>query len=122
MKQRGDPVRLLGRRALLLGLFALAILGIFGVWGTYQKDREAAALNAEAQAQAADLAQREQELKNNIANLETNRGKEAALRQQYALAAEGEGVIVIVDQATQTQPTASSSAFAEWLHKTFPWW
>lgn len=103
-------------------LFAIAVAGVFGVWNTYQKEQEAALLNQEAQAQASDLFEREAQLEKDITNLQTDRGKEAVLRQQYALAARGERVIVIVDQPAQTAPTASSSAFIEWLHKTFPWW
>lgn len=122
MRQRGDPVRLLGRRLLLAALLGLAIFGLFGVWNTYQKERESAMLDKEAQAQASDLVEREGKLTNDITELQTDRGKEEALREQYALAAKGEHVIVIVDQPAQAAPTASSSAFVEWLHKTFPWW
>lgn len=122
MRQRNEPVRLLGRRLLLAGLCALVVAGSFGVWGTYQKERESAALDAEAEAQAADLSQREAKLTSDIADLETNRGKEAALRQQYALAAQGESMVLIVDSSAQTPMTASTSAFVAWLHKTFPWW
>jgi cell division protein FtsB len=122
MKVREDPVRLLGRRILLVALVGVAIVAALGVWNTYEKDREAAVLDSEAQAQAKDLVQRETELKADIANLQTNRGKEAALRQQYALAGQGEGVVIIVNQSAQSAPTASTSAFVEWLHKAFPWW
>ncbi|MCR4325532.1 MAG: hypothetical protein NUV59_01880 [Patescibacteria group bacterium] len=121
-RQRGDPVRLLGRRLLLGFLIALTVAAGFGVWNTYKKEREAAELMREAQIQADDLAQREAQLTRDIADLESERGKEAALRQQYALAAKGEGLIVIVDRPAQPQQTASSSAFVEWLHQTFPWW
>ena len=122
IRGREDPVRLLGRRVLLGILLAIAIAGVFGLWNIYQKERESAALNAEAQAQLADLERRQQTLTSNIAELETDRGKEAALRDQYALAAKGEGLIVIVDASAPPTQTASSSAFIEWLHKTFPWW
>ncbi len=122
LRQRSDPVRLLGRRLLLVALFILTVLGVLGVWNTYQKERESAALARESQAQALDISQREAKLKRDIADLQTNRGKEEALRQQYALAAQGEHVIVIVDSPAQAPKTASSSAFVEWLHKTFPWW
>jgi cell division protein FtsB len=122
MRQRNEPVRLLGRRLLLVGLLILSVLGSLGVWNTYQKERESAALDREAQAQAQDLSQREAKFETDIAELQTNRGKEEALREQYALAAKGEHVIVIVDQPEQAPTTASSSAFVEWLHKTFPWW
>jgi|SRR3989344_622416 len=122
LKQREDPVRLLGKRFLLAALCVLAVVGAFAVWNTYQKERESAILDGEAQAMALDITDREAKLKSDIAKLQTDRGKETALRQQYALAAEGERVIVIVNQSAQTAPTASSSAFIEWLHKTLPWW
>lgn len=122
VRRREDPVRLLGKRLLLVALIAFAFIASLGVWNTYQKDQEATALEAQAQAQAQDLTQREEQLQHDIADLDTARGKEAALREQYALAALGEGVVVIVDQPSTPAPTASTSAFVEWLQKAFPWW
>ena len=122
MRPRNDPVRLFWRRLVLLGLFALVLLAASGVWNAYQKERESRALRVQAQAQLNDLSAQQSELHSDIDKLQTERGKEAVLRQQYALAAKGEGVIVIVDPSTSTEATATSSAFAEWLHNTFPWW
>ena len=121
-RQRGDPVRLLGKRVLLVVLFALVVGGSLGVWRTYQKERESLALDTQARARAADLAEREGKLKKDIDLLQTDRGREEALREQYAFAAAGEGVVIIVDQPGAPVPSASSSAFVEWLHRTFPWW
>lgn len=121
-RQRHDAARLLGRRVLLALMISVALAGTFGVWNTFRKERESAALMREAEAQATELVQREGQLKADIANLQTDRGKEEALRQGFALAGAGEGLIVIVDQPAQPTPTASTSAFVEWLHKTFPWW
>lgn len=120
-RKRNDPVRLLGRRILLLVLFVGVIFGSIGVWNAYRKERESATLRDEAQRQLSDLSKRQDQLHTDIANLQTDRGKEAILRQQYALASKGEDVIVIVDQA-QAEPQATSSAFADWFHHTFPWW
>lgn len=122
IRPRNDPVRLFWRRMAILGLFALVIFAASGVWNAYQKERESGALRAQAQTQLNDLTSQQNELNSDINKLQTERGKEAVLRQQYALAAKGEGVIVIVDPSTPTQATATSSAFAEWLHNTFPWW
>jgi cell division protein FtsB len=122
LRQRNEPVRLLGRRLLLLALGVLIVVALFGVWNVYQKDRESEALKKQAQVQLSDLAGREAQLNADIATLQTDRGKEAALRQEYALAAKGEGLIVIVDPASGTPIEATSSAFVQWLHKTFPWW
>jgi len=106
----------------ILGLLALVVLAASGVWNAYQKERESGALRAQAQAQLNDLTTQQSELNSDINKLQTARGKEAVLRQQYALAAKGEGVIVIVNPSTSTEAATTSSAFVEWLHNTFPWW
>ncbi len=104
-------------------LFILFVSAVFGVWGVYQKDRESMVLRAQAQAQLSDLSERQSQLNADISTLQTERGMEAALRQQYALAAQGEDMIIIVD-ATSATPVeeATSSAFVQWMRKTFPWW
>jgi cell division protein FtsB len=106
---------------MLVGLFVLVVAAGSGVWSAYHKQQESAALRAQAENQLADLSERQMQLNADIAKLETDRGKEEVLRDQYALAAQGEGLIVIVDSTT-TEVQATSSAFAEWLHNTFPWW
>lgn len=121
IRPRNDPVRLLGRRLLIAALFALVIVAGVGVWNAYRKERDSALMRDEAQARLRDLSGRQDELTSDIAKLETARGKEEVLRDQYALAAKGEKLIVIVNPST-SESTATSSAFVEWLHNTFPWW
>jgi len=121
IRSRNDPVRLFGRRLLILGLFALVVAAASGAWSAYQKERESSQLRAQAQAQLSDLTNRQKELNSDIAKLETARGKEEVLRSQYALAGYGEQEIIIIDP-TSTEVHATSTAFAEWLHNTFPWW
>jgi len=60
------------------------------VWNIAGKAQESAVLKKQAQAQLADLMRRQGQLTSDIENLKTDRGKEEALRQQYALAAKGE--------------------------------
>jgi cell division protein FtsB len=122
IRSPNDPVRLFWRRLVILGLFLLVAFAASGVWNAYQKEKESRELRAQTQAQLNDLTTQQGELSSDIDKLQTERGKEAVLRQQYALAAKGEGMIVIVDPSTSTQVAATSSAFAEWLHNTFPWW
>ncbi len=121
IRSRNDPVRLFGRRLVLLALLALIIIAGVGVWGTYQKERESYALRQEAEMQLSDLSERQTQLDLDIANLETDRGKEQVLREQYALAARGEGLIVIVD-TPPVAPTRATSSLVDWLKKTFTWW
>jgi cell division protein FtsB len=121
IRPRNDPVRLFWRRLLLLGLFVLVVASALGVWSAYGKEQESAQLRHDAEAQLQDLTTRQAQLQTDIGKLQTDRGKEEVLREQYALAGKGEGLIVIVDP-TPTEPVATSSAFAQWLHKTFPWW
>ncbi len=119
--RRNDPVRLFGRRLMLVGLAVLIVAVGSGVWSAYHKQQESAALRTQAENQLADLSKRQAQLNTDIAKLETDRGKEEVLREQYALAAKGEELIVIVSPTT-TAVQATSSPFASWLHNTFPWW
>lgn len=115
-----DPVRLTMRRAVMLFLLALIIFGAFGVWSAYRKERESAALRMQSQSALADLTEQHDKLVANIADLESDRGKEAALRQEYSVGKEGEHLIVIVDPATTT-PIQATSTFLQKIESAF-WW
>jgi hypothetical protein len=121
IRKRNDPVRLLGSRALLAGLFVLVALAGWGTWGAYQKDRESTALRTQAQVQLKDLSSQKTQLDSDIAILQTNRGKEALLRAQYALARAGEQEIIIVDPAASA-PVQATSTFMDTLKKALWWW
>ncbi len=98
-EKREDPIRLMRRRLVILVLLALVFVGVRGVWGVYQKEQESRALRAEAEMQLAELKIREADLRRDMAALKSERGIEEVLREEYELAKEGEGVIVIVDPA-----------------------
>ena len=102
-QQRRDPMRLMWRRLLALGLFILVIIALRGVWGVYEKSNDSYALKMEAEAKLEELQKRESELRADIANLRSEKGVEAELRERYDLAAEGEGVVVIVDPPSATK-------------------
>lgn len=121
VRDRHNPVRLFGRRLLIIGLLALLILAIPGVWGAYRKERESRALRTEAEVQLSDLSTREAELNADIAKLESDRGKEEALREQYALAKRGEGLIIIVDPR-ESQEVRATSTLMRLVRKFLPFW
>ncbi len=103
--QREDPVRLMRRRIIALILLVLVGLGLQGVWKVYWKQAESASMRSEAEAQLAAIKAREGDLRGDIAHLKSDQGIETVLREEYELAHEGEGVIVIVgDEAISTAP------------------
>ena len=102
-------------------LLAIVLAAIGGVWNAYEKERESAVLRTEAEVQLQDLDKRQTQLKSDIANLQTDRGREEVLREQYALAAQGEGLIVIVEPQATT-PTPQPSSVMQWVRKFLPFW
>ncbi|MDO8514198.1 MAG: hypothetical protein Q7S50_01490 [bacterium] len=121
IRQRNDPVRLFGKRLLLVALFVGVIVAIGGAWSAYKKERESRALRVEAEAQLRDFSERQAQLDSDIANLQTDRGMEGVLREQYALAARGEKLIVIVEPQ-KPEPIEAPPSVLQWLHRVFPWW
>jgi cell division protein FtsB len=119
-RQRNDPARLIWRRLGIVVLIALVCFAGWSVWGAWQKDQESAALDQESQAALATLSSQQTELQQNITDLETTRGKEAALREEYAVGAQGEGMIIIVD-ATST-PLPPTPTLLDKLRSAFSWW
>ena len=114
-------MRLLWRRLGIVALLILVLVAASGVWSVYQKERESLQLRSEAESQYNMLSQQQTQLQSDIANLETDRGKEAALRQQYAVGKKGEGLIVIVDSKADV-PRQASSTIMQWVHKFLPFW
>src|SRR3989344_9212426 len=118
---RRDPLRLLGKRLLLVLLLLLVAVAISGVWKAYRKEQESLVLRQEAEVQLADLAKRKAQLEADITKLNTPRGMEEALREQYGLAKSGEHVIIIVDSSAPA-PVPETSPVMEWFQKTLSWW
>jgi len=121
IRARNDPVRIFLRRLLLAALFALVIFGAWSVWGAWRKEQESAALKQQSEAALADLTTQQSQLQANIASLQSDRGREAQLRQEYAVGKSGENLVIIVDAST-TAPAAPPQSFLERLKKAFSWW
>src|SRR5882757_8572495 len=103
-KQRNDPVRIFWRRLLMLVLVVFVFFGIWAVVGVYLKERESSALRVQAENQLQDLQGRETALNERIVSLETSRGQEEALRDQYQVGKDGEAMITIVDEPASSTP------------------
>lgn len=116
LTRQQEAVRLLFRRALLLGLlFVAGFLG-WAVWGVYWKDRESADLRAQSERKLSDFQARYDALSASIAGLSTERGKEELLRDTEDVGKPGEKLIVIVDPSasSDTAPQSTSTPEAWW--------
>ena len=86
------------------GLALVVLILLWAVWGIFRKEEIARRAVRDTRAELATLEARKGVLEGNIAELETERGKEATLRQAYGVAKPGEEVIIVVpaDGATTT--------------------
>ena len=99
------------RQGLLLGGLVLASFWLVSlIWGIAGKVQIAVSQAHEGKRQYAALEARRERLSANLAELETPRGKDAAIRTAFGVAKSGEEVIVMVPPATSTPPKAK------------PWW
>ncbi len=119
-EKREDPIRLMRRRLVILVLLALVFVGVRGVWGVYKKEQESRMLRAETEMQLAKLKVREADLRRDMASLKSERGIEEVLREEYELAKEGEGVIVIVDP-TEPVPKEPEPTRMQRIGSWFGW-
>ncbi len=92
---------------------ALAVLVLWLLWlliGIIRKEEIARHAVADTKAELATLQTRQTTLKQNLAELDTERGQEASLRETYGVAKPGEGVIIVVPPKIATSTP------------TLPWW
>ncbi len=121
--KRSDPVRLFARRLALLALFIIVIAACSALWDVYKKERDSRLFRNQAEAQLYNLSMQEDHLNAEIARLETSRGKEEVLRQNYELAREGENVIMIIEPPdAPVVPATSSPTMMRWIHWIIPFW
>jgi len=101
---------------LLLALLAL----LKGGWNVYQKQREAYVHKINAEAKLDELVDRKRQLQAEVLHLKSNRGIEEEMRQQFEVAREGEGLIIIVDRPS---PEGEEGVVKgkEWWRPVWPW-
>ncbi|RJR14024.1 hypothetical protein C4585_00955 [Candidatus Parcubacteria bacterium] len=119
--QKRDPARLFLRRIGLVALCIIVFIAASGVYKVYQKEKESRESRVQAENEYAELQKRETRLKEDLAMLQTDRGMEEALRQQYELAESGENLIVIVEPPTIPSTEATSSPLQKWFEGFLFW-
>jgi cell division protein FtsB len=120
--KRFDPVRLIVRRLGLLLLLVLVLGALSALWDVYKKERDSRVLREQAEAQLRNLTQQEERITAEISRLETVRGKEELLRENYEMARDGEQLIIIIEPPTAAPVEATTTPMMEWMHRLIPFW
>jgi cell division protein FtsB len=100
-----------------LSIIALSMVALFlakGVWTIWQKERIATSEAKAAALNRSEVEAREHALSASLDALQSERGKEAAIREKFGATKPGEGVIVIVDPE---RPTTSAATTTSWWQK-----
>jgi cell division protein FtsB len=98
---------------------ALAILVLWLLWllfGIIRKEEIARHAVQDTKVALTTLQERKATLKENLAELDTERGQEATVRETYGVAKPGEGVIIVVPPKE-----ATSSPQLPWWRKALHW-
>jgi predicted Holliday junction resolvase-like endonuclease len=107
------------RRMLTVVLLAAVFIGIKAAWSVFEKERETREKALAAETQLKELEERERLLREEVAYRASERGLEDTLRTEYALAREGERLMVIIDESSY--PTTTSLAPTEKKRDWWPW-
>lgn len=92
----------------VIGLSLLLVWLLLLFWGILKKEEVARRTAEETKRQLEALTVREATLRQNIAELKTERGQEASLRETYGVARPGEEVIIVVpSEERETVPKPS---------------
>ena len=89
-------------RATQVVLLLLVVLLARSTWNVYQKSRESEARREIKEKELAELKSRAETLSREVARLNTPKGIEEEIREQFNVAKEGEQVAVILDEKNST--------------------
>lgn len=90
--------RILESWPFLVLLTIIALLFAYGIYDLLTKLQDTKKNKDIAQAKVNELESRKEKLSSDIENLNTDEGKERVFRENFGLAKEGEGLIVVVDE------------------------
>lgn len=120
--RRSDPVRLFVRRLGLLFLLVIVLGALSTLWDVYKKERDSRVLREQAEAQLQNLTLQEVHLTSEIGRLETKRGQEELLRENYEMAKHGEQLIIIIDPPQPEPLPATTTDMMRWMRWLVPFW
>ena len=100
---------------MLFGLLVIVLIFMYNMIELVEKSRETAKKRDLMIKNIESLQARENAIKNEIANLETEKGAEEAVREKYRVVKEGEKMVVIVDQEANAESAVSTVAHKKGL-------
>ena len=106
-QQKRKLSHILYHKATLVILLLVTLFVLRSTWIVWQKKEESEALKETSLNYKNGLEVRDKELNSEINSLGTEVGKEAEIRSKFSVAKNGESVVVIVDDATNTQSTTT---------------
>ena len=109
-------------RPILIFLSILVLFFAWSVFGFWGKMEETAQNKKIAEDKIAQLTTQKQKLASDIANLQTNEGVEASIRDKFGMEKAGEGMIVIVDNQNATAAAPTSSGFWSFFNPLGSFW
>ena len=118
-EKRRKMQSLLYNRTTVVILAVVTVLLGFSAFSVFQKREEAYQNAKTAEYQVKTLTEREQKTQEEINELQTNEGVEAAIRDEYQASKDGEGLVVVVDPATHGNATFTpqESVAPSWWHR-----
>lgn len=103
------------RQGVLVGALVVAAFWLISlIWGLAGKAKVAVGQETEAKHQYQMLEARKRVLEANLAELDTPRGKDAAIRTAFGVAKAGEELIVVVPREATTS-TSTPGFWARWF-------
>lgn len=105
----------------VVGCF-LALFFLYGVIGLIDKSEEVKKNKDMLLRERASLEEHQQQLEANLARLKTDQGVEEAIREKFPVVKEGEGMVVIVDQApvvSDEKVPSTTEKFVSFMKRLF---
>ncbi|MBP9711530.1 MAG: septum formation initiator family protein [Candidatus Pacebacteria bacterium] len=98
---------------LLLLFFAWGVVGLLGKMENTRKNKNI------AEDKVRELARTKEKLSLDIVALDTDKGKEASIREKFGLAKEGEKLIIVVDEKSEIPAQKEDNGFFSFFRNWF---
>ena len=105
-------------RSVRIVLVIIVLYSFYGTFRVYKKKVESERDVEQTQVQLLALSEKERILDAHIANLETPEGLEAEIRQKYSVAKNGENMVIILDDSSNTpiRPAIPATVWQRFVH------